>query len=135
MSSRFSSTAPSIPPRPLTDDGGEDLFNGRLDWVYQEELYGRGNFQGHWWAPDSRHIAFLRLDESPVEEFTLVDDEGTRPRVERENYPKAGEANPEVSLGVVPVAGGEPVWFDLSGYGTQDLLIVRVTWAPDSRHV
>src|SRR5690606_28634112 len=82
-------------PRALTDGGHEDLFFGRLDWVYQEELYGRGNFQGYWWSPDSTRIALLRLDESPVREFTLVSDVPVRPDVEVENYPKAGEPNPE----------------------------------------
>src|SRR5580765_1898734 len=33
---------------PVTTDGGPELFHGLLDWVYQEEVYGRGNFQGHW---------------------------------------------------------------------------------------
>ena len=88
----------------MTDGGHEDLFYGRLDWVYQEELYGRGNFQGFWWSPDSSRIALLRLDESPVKEFTLVSDTPVRPLIEVENYPKAGDPNPEVQLGVVGVA-------------------------------
>src|SRR5690606_26305517 len=58
----------------LTQGGGPQLLHGRLDWVYQEELYGRGNWQGFWWSPDSARIALLRLDERPVPEFTLVND-------------------------------------------------------------
>src|SRR5262249_26739304 len=53
--------------RQLTRDGREGdkaIYNGYLDWVYEEELYGRGNKRAYWWAPDSTHIAFLRLDES-----------------------------------------------------------------------
>ena len=30
----------------LTNDGSPSILNGRLDWVYQEELYGRENFKG-----------------------------------------------------------------------------------------
>jgi dipeptidyl-peptidase-4 len=59
--------------RALTSDGSPKILNGRLDWVYQEELYGRGNFEGYWWSPDSTMIAYLRLDETPVHEFTVVD--------------------------------------------------------------
>ena len=59
--------------RALTRDGNESLLNGRLDWVYQEELYGRGNFGAYWWSPDSTRIAFLRLDERPVPAFPVVD--------------------------------------------------------------
>jgi dipeptidyl-peptidase-4 len=131
----YVATAAGGPERPLTAGGGPDDWYGRLDWVYQEELYGRGNFQGFWWSPDSRRLALLHFDETPVEEFTLVSDIPTRPTVERENYPKAGDPNPIVELGVVEVGGGEPIWFDLSRYGTQDLLIVRVSWHPDGKHV
>ncbi|MGI9166480.1 MAG: DPP IV N-terminal domain-containing protein, partial [Pyrinomonadaceae bacterium] len=59
--------------RRLTTDGSPKILNGRLDWVYQEELYGRGNFEAYCWSPDSTMLAYLRLDENPVHEFTVVD--------------------------------------------------------------
>lgn len=121
--------------RALTSGGNRELLYGRLDWVYQEELYGRGNFKGFWWSPDSTRIALLRLDESAVPEFTLVSDTPTRPLVEVENYPKAGDPNPKADLGVVDVRGGAVRWFDLSRYGNQDLLISRVQWHPGSGEV
>ncbi|HEX6813967.1 MAG TPA: S9 family peptidase [Planctomycetota bacterium] len=121
--------------RALTKEGHEDLFFGRLDWVYQEELYGRGNFQGYWWSPDSKHIALLRLDESPVQEFVLVGDSPARPPVEKTNYPKVGEPNPIVDVGVIAVADGATRWFDLAAYPADDRLVVRVTWAPDGKEV
>ena len=40
------------PERRLTTDGSQEILNGKLDWVYQEEIYGRGNFRGYWWSPD-----------------------------------------------------------------------------------
>ncbi len=121
--------------RALTTGGNDDLFFGRLDWVYQEELYGRGNFQGYWWSPDGAHIALLKLDESPVQEFVLVGDHPARPPVEKTNYPKTGEPNPIVELGTIDVASGDTRWFDLSAYPADDRLVVRVTWAPDSKEV
>ena len=121
--------------RALTTEGHSDLFFGRLDWVYQEELYGRGNFQGYWWSPDSSRIALLKLDESPVEEFVLVSDVPARPEVERTNYPKVGEPNPIVDIGAIEVASGEAKWFDVSDYPADDRLVVRVTWTPDSKEV
>ena len=121
--------------RALTKDGNDDLFFGRLDWVYQEELYGRGDFQGYWWSPDSKHVALLKLDESPVKEFVIVGDSPARPPVEKTNYPKVGEANPIVDIGVIDVADGAARWFDLAAYPADDRLVVRVTWAPDSKEV
>ncbi|MEC7584484.1 MAG: S9 family peptidase [Planctomycetota bacterium] len=119
----------------ITKDGHADRFFGKLDWVYQEEVFGRGNFVATWWSPDGQHVAFLDLDESPVKEFTLVSDTPARPEMEVTNYPKAGEDNPKVWLCVAPAEGGEIKRFDLSAYPEEDRLIVRVTWTPDSKEL
>jgi dipeptidyl-peptidase-4 len=118
----------------LTTDGSPERLNGKLDWLYQEEIYGRGRFRGYWWSPDSARLAFLQLDERPVPEYTVVDDLSYRPNVEVTDYPKAGDPNPLVKLGVVGVTGGMPLWLRLDAY-TTDILIVDVDWVPDSRNV
>ena len=121
--------------RALTRDGSAKILNGRLDWVYQEELYGRGNFGAYWWSPDSTTIAFLRFDETPVPEFTVVDHIPLYQNVEVTPYPKAGAPNPIVKLGVVNASGGEIRWVDTFKYQPADFLISRVTWTPDSKNV
>ena len=121
--------------RALTRDGSAKIINGRLDWVYQEELYGRGNFGAYWWSPDSTSIAFLRFDENPVPEFTVVDHIPYRQTVELTPYPKAGDPNPHVKLGVVNAAGGDIRWVDTYKYQPADMLISRVAWTPDSKKV
>jgi dipeptidyl-peptidase 4 len=121
--------------RALTRDGSAKILNGRLDWVYQEELYGRGNFGAYWWSPDSTTIVFLRFDEHPVPEFTVIDHIPYDQNVELTPYPKAGDPNPIVKLGVVSAAGGEIRWVDTFKYQPSDLLISRVTWSPDSKNV
>ena len=90
------------PEQALTTDGNPRIFNGKLDWLYQEEIYGRGQFQGYWWSPDSSRLAFLQLDERPVPEYTVVDHIPYRPALEVTDYPKAGDPNPIVKLGVAP---------------------------------
>jgi len=118
----------------VTGDGSADVFNGKLDWVYQEELYGRGDFKGFWWSPDSRHVALLRLDESLVHDFTVIDhieDGHFRVKPEVTRYPKVGDPNPVVGLGLVEVAApGNVRWLDLSKYAAEEPLVVRVDWAP-----
>ncbi|QOJ15523.1 MAG: DPP IV N-terminal domain-containing protein [Planctomycetia bacterium] len=122
--------------RRLTADGGEARLNGLLDWVYQEEIYGRGDYQGHWWRDDDGFIAFLQFDESAVPLYTIADQSVHPPRVQRYHYPKVGEPNPVVRLGVIRPTGGDVRWVDLSAYDRpQDLLIVRVGWATDGRLV
>lgn len=147
----------------LTRDGrlGEKaIYNGYLDWVYEEELYGRGQRRGYWWSPDSRYIAFLRLDEANVPRFTIVNDIPIGQTVEVEHYPKAGDPNPVVRLGIADVtktsllpnvgriprvgerlppvlqrAGDAARFVDLAKYKPEDLLIARVAWTPDSKNV
>jgi dipeptidyl-peptidase-4 len=121
--------------RALTSDGHDQLLNGKLDWLYQEEIYGRGRFRAYWWSPDSARIAFLQLDERPVPEYTVVDHLPYRPALEVTDYPKAGDPNPLVKLGVAPISGDAPVWVSLTEYDPENLLIVNVDWTPDSRSV
>jgi dipeptidyl-peptidase-4 len=121
--------------RALTRDGDDKILNGRLDWVYQEELYGRGNFGAYWWNPDSTRVAFLRLDEHPVPDFPVVDHIPLDQRLENTPYPKAGDPNPIAKLGVVNAAGGDITWVDTKNYLPEDLLIVRVGWFPDGKKV
>lgn len=125
----------TVRERALTNDGSAKILNGRLDWVYQEELYGRGNFKGYWWSPDSTRIAYLRIDENPVREFTVVDHIPRLQDTETTAYPKAGDPNPSVKLGVINAVGGPPRWLDTFKYQSGDFLIVRVGWTPDSKKV
>ncbi|MHC4261300.1 MAG: S9 family peptidase [Planctomycetota bacterium] len=122
--------------RTLAGREGSNILEGLLDWVYQEEVYGRYDFQGHWWSPDSRHIAFLELDQSDVQSFpiTRFDVPGvleSERGVELEvmDYPKAGDPNPVTRLGIADVESGELRFLDLSNFD-EDLLVVRVGWSP-----
>lgn len=141
----------------LTRDGSKNIYNGALVWVYEEELYGRGNKRGYWWSPDSSKIAFLRLDDSKVPPFILPNDTVTDQEIENTPYPQPGDPNPTVRLGVadvlktsfIPNTGripgigsrlpaavqrlGDAVkWANLNAYKPEDLLIARVTWSRDS---
>lgn len=134
----------------LTNDGSRDVLNGKLDWLYQEELYGRGNFRAYWWSPNSRALAFLRLDQSRVPLYTIVDeaeprakqreDARTSPapyamRAETSPYPRAGEPNPLVALRVVDVETRSIQDVDLARYAKDEPLVVEVGWSPDGRVV
>jgi dipeptidyl aminopeptidase/acylaminoacyl peptidase len=118
----------------LTTDGGTDIFNAKGDWVYEEEIFNR-NGRAYWWSPDGTRIAFLRFDDAPVKKFNLVDLAPVRGRLESYAYPKPGEPNPLVKLGVVPSDGGKPVFLDLGDYKPQDTLISRVGFVGKSNDV
>jgi dipeptidyl aminopeptidase/acylaminoacyl peptidase len=113
--------------RALTSDGSETVRNGRADWVYEEEVFDR-NGRAYWWSPDSRRIAFIRFDGSPVPSHSIINQIPTRTDVEKYAYPKAGDPNPLVRLGIASVADNEVRWVPLDGYPPTDLIILRVGW-------
>ncbi len=96
----------------LTHDGNDNLLNGEVDWVYREELYTRSNY---FWSPDGKSIAFLEMNENDVPTYPITDWIPTHPTVDMEKYPKAGDPNPVVRLGVVSSDGGKVKWISAGG--------------------
>lgn len=116
----------------LTFDGTPTLMNGKLDWVYPEELDLGTAF---WWSPDSSRIAYLQFDTTHEFVYPQVDLIGLRAQAEPERYPQAGTPNADVRLGVLEVGAEKPVtrWLDLGD--TRDVLLARVDWLPGSNQV
>jgi len=127
--------------RQLTHDQDDAVLNGEVDWVYAEELDVRSNY---FWSPSGSHIAFLQMNETPVPGYPITDFIPTHPTVDFQKYPKAGDPNPEVRLGVVDTATGKSLkWITLPPQarepdeaGTRsrearDLYIPRFGWVRD----
>lgn len=114
----------------LTHDGTATRFNGMLDWVYPEEL-DLGT--AWWWSPDSNSIAYLQFDVTRTPLYPHGDHLRMEAVSEPQRYPKAGNPNADVRVGVVAASGGQTRWMD---YGeTRDHLIARIHWTPDSKHL
>jgi dipeptidyl-peptidase-4 len=107
----------------LTKDAGDNLFNGDIDWVYAEELGVRSNY---FWSPDSKDIVFLHMDETKVPIYPITDWIPTHPNVENEKYPKVGDPNPVVKLGVVDAEKGKVRWISLTS--DQESYVPRFGW-------
>lgn len=113
----------------LTRDGEENVFlNGTNDWVYWEEIWDRETV-GYWWSPDGRRIAYYRFDEREVPTHALIDEIPRTPAVRWQKYPKPGEPNPKVRVGVIAAEGGNTVWMDT---GNEDVYLARVAWTGDA---
>src|SRR6185295_18740285 len=111
----------------LTRGGEENVtLNGVNDWVYGEEIWDRRP-EGYWWSPDSKRIAYYHFDETPVGVYPLVDDTPLYPKVTWQKYPKAGELNPRVRIGVLALATGRTLWL---ATGDPDSYLARVAWTP-----
>ena len=125
-------TSPVRAERALTTGGTETLRHGVADWVYFEEIYNR-RWPGFWWSPDSKRIALMEYDDAPVGTLTMLNDTSSPRKVEQNKYPRAGEPNPKVRLGIVDAGGGAVRWADLSGYSSGAFLISQVGWWADSK--
>lgn len=112
----------------LTYDGAATRWNGRLDWVYPEEL-DLGT--AYWWSPDGRQIAYLQFDVSRQMIYPHGDFLPTVPVFEPQRYPKAGTPNADVRLGVVPRSGGKTLWMELGE--SENGLLARVNWIPGGK--
>ncbi|KAL4901298.1 putative dipeptidyl-aminopeptidase B [Aspergillus multicolor] len=125
---------------PITKDGGEQLFYGAPDWVYEEEVFSGNSVT--WWSEDGSQIAFMRTNESAVPEFPvqyyLSRPSGKAPPPGLENYPevreikypKAGSPNPFVSLQFYDVEQGEVFSVEMTDdFDDDDRLIIEVIWA------
>jgi dipeptidyl-peptidase-4 len=110
----------------LTSDGNNIVINGNFDWVYEEELSIRDGFR---WSPDSAKIGYWQLDTSGVKEFTMINNtDSLYPTLHKFPYPKAGEMNSAVRVGVVNLDTQKTQWVDLDG-DNRDRYIPRINWA------
>ena len=104
----------------LTHDGSDVILNGYASWVYYEEIFGRpSKYRAFWWSPDSKRLAFYRFDNSQVPMFPIysafsrpsasamqspkVTDLALGGSLSETRYPKAGQTNPQVKIGIVDV--------------------------------
>lgn len=116
----------------LTTDGSETILNGTLSWVYWEEIFGRQDI-GYWWSDDSKAIAYLQTDESPVSVMHYVDFKPNVPAVIKQRYPKAGGENPRVRTGIVELDNQKTAWVDIADSSYEYL--VRIKWLPGSKKI
>lgn len=119
----------------LTSDASEKVYNGYSSWVYMEEILGRASrYAAFWWSPDGLSLAYLRTDETDVPVFTLnrLDEpDGIHGLIEATPYPKAGDPNPKVKMGIANISTAKTVWIK-TDY-TIDQYIAWPFWTPDSK--
>ena len=120
----------------LTTDGTELVLNGIFDWVYKEELADRSTARSYEWSPDGRKIAYLRLDDSPVPQYPLVNFLSRHVELNIQRFPQSGDPNPKASFHVVSVDGGSAMtWHSPDASVPVEYFGPTFTWTPDSKSI
>ena len=133
----------------LTYDGSDVILNGYASWVYYEEIFGRpSRYKAFWWSPDSKKIGFYHFDNSQVPMFPIYSafanpsaaaSQSQSPRVtdlalggslSETRYPKAGQTNPQVRIGIIDMTG-DLIWADFDP--ARDQYFGIPFWGPDSK--
>ena len=127
----------------VTEDGViNSIINGVTDWVYEEEF---SFVKAYAWNPTGEKIAYLKFDESEVPEFSMdLFKKDLYPSQEVFKYPKAGEANSEISLHMYDVKSQTSEEIDLGDKydlaendeevdenAIGDFYIPRIKWTQD----
>jgi len=107
----------------LTFDGNENILNGEFDWVYEEEFSIADGWQ---WSPDGSKISFWKFDQSRVKEFYMIDEMYVYNVVMPLKYPKAGEQNAIVKIGVIDLNTKQTIWIDTGE--NDDIYLPRIYW-------
>ncbi len=118
----------------ITDDGSELILNGYASWVYYEEIFGRpSKYRAFWWSPDSRKLAFYRFDQSGVPVFPIFSPFGQGGELSLTRYPKAGQSNPEVRIGIYSLDTKAITWADFDS--SKDQYFGTPFWGDDSKQL
>jgi dipeptidyl-peptidase-4 len=117
----------------LTSDGGETVFNGALDWVYNEELATRAAQPAYGWSPDGSWLIYLRLDETAVPNDPVTDYRPVPAAVSFTRYPTAGTPNPVATLHALAQDALAPP-LEVPLRADTEYVLPLFTWTPDSNH-
>ena len=114
----------------LTTDASDDIIDGTSDWNNNEEFSLADCFQ---WSPDGTKIAYYQFDQSNVPEFALINyTDQLYPVITKYKYPKPGQTNSAVRVGVISAAGGPTVWLKTPG-DPRNTYIPYMEWLPDNQ--
>ena len=133
----------------LTKDGIGLIKNGMSEFVAQEEM---DRMTGYWWSPDEKHIAFLRVDETPVQAIIRNEIYAEKIKLIEQRYPATGTNNVKIALAVSDIEGKKIRFIELkaaqgitskddaskndSSTGNKDdFYIPRIKWLPDSKNL
>lgn len=113
-------------PQRITNDGSQNIFNAKPDWIYEEEVLGQG--EAVWWSSDDSKLVFAKFDDTEVYsyEYPKYITNSAYNTFEKIKYPKPGTPNPKVKLFLYELGSG--VLYEMSTGSNQDSILYDVKW-------
>ncbi|EEK16748.1 peptidase, S9A/B/C family, catalytic domain protein [Porphyromonas uenonis 60-3] len=119
---------PQAPTLVATDEAEAAVVYGES--VHQNEF---GIDGGLFWSPDSRQLAFYRMDQSMVAPYPIVDMTPHKAVVQPVRYPMAGSPSHHVTLGVFHLENQQTTYLETGG--DPEHYLTNVAWHPNSQKV
>ncbi|MFH1194693.1 MAG: DPP IV N-terminal domain-containing protein [bacterium] len=111
----------------ITKDDNPGIVNGQA--VHRNEF---GINKGIFWSPNSKFIAFYRMDETMVTDYPIVNITPRPAQLEPIKYPMAGQTSHQVTVGIYEIANGKTTW--LKTGEPLDQYLTCLTWDPSEKY-
>jgi len=105
------------------------------DVVYGQAVHRNefGITKGTFWSPNGSYLAFYRMDESMVSDYTLTDNSQNPPKTKTIKYPAAGEASHQVKIGIYSIKTGKTSYLNTGA--PVDRYFTNLCWTPDEKEL
>lgn len=117
--------------RKLTKDKISTIKNGMAEFIAQEEM---GRMTGYWWAPNEKNIAFLQVDESPVEIAIRNEIYADSIKLVEQRYPYTGSNNVITNIALINISNNKITHIH-NTESSKDYYIPRLSWLPNSEAI
>jgi len=112
----------------LSDENNSDIIFGQS--VHRNEF---GIEKGIFLSPDSKSVAFYRMDQTMVTNYPILNLDSLPAQVNYVKYPMAGGKSHEVTIGVFNSETQKQVYLE-TGL-PKDQYLTCVTWSPDNKFI
>ena len=116
----------------ITKDGDRRTINGTFDWAYEEEF---GTKDGFRWSPDSRKIAYWKLDVRNTRNFLMINNtDSLYSFTIPVEYPKVGISPSAASIWIYDIEKKHHIRAEVDGDPAEHY-VPRMEWVLDSKSV
>jgi dipeptidyl-peptidase-4 len=112
----------------ITKDGGNGIVYGET--VHRNEF---GISKGLFWSPTGKKIAFYRMDEHMVTDYSIYQNENKPATTKEIKYPCAGAKSHHVKIGIYSIEDDKVTYLE-TGEPVEHYL-TNVAWGPDEEYI